>query len=81
MILELERTFYKPRLCKSASKPFSGSDWIFEVKWDGFRALAYVNGRFSLKSRNGIEFKYNFPEICELKQLAHDVVLDGELGS
>lgn len=77
--MELVKTFYKPVLCKTAPKPFSNSDWIFEVKWDGFRALAYVNGKFSLQSRNGSEFKFNFPEICELKELTHNVVLDGEL--
>jgi ATP-dependent DNA ligase len=32
--------FYKPMLAKSVSKPFSGMDWIFEIKWDGFRAIA-----------------------------------------
>ena len=59
--------------------PFSHKDWLFEVKWDGFRAIATVNDHFSLKSRNGIELKYNFPEISELKQLAQNVVVDGEL--
>jgi bifunctional non-homologous end joining protein LigD len=34
--------FYKPMLAKPISKPFSGKDWIFETKWDGFRAIAYV---------------------------------------
>jgi len=29
--------FYKPMLAKSVSKPFSGKDWLFEIKWDGFR--------------------------------------------
>jgi bifunctional non-homologous end joining protein LigD len=33
--------YYKPMLAK-VSKPFSSDDWIFEVKWDGFRAIAYV---------------------------------------
>jgi bifunctional non-homologous end joining protein LigD len=70
---------YKPMLAKNCPKPFSHKDWLFEVKWDGFRALAYVDGRFYLKSRNGNEFKYNFPEITELKSLTENVVLDGEL--
>ena len=66
-------------LAQAVSKPLSSNDWIFEVIWDGFRALAYVNDRFSLKSRNDNEFKYNFPEIAELKQLSSKVVVDGEL--
>lgn len=71
--------FFKPMLAKPVSKPFSNSDWIFEIKWDGFRAIAYVNERFSLKSRNDNELKFNFPEIEELTQLAKNVVVDGEI--
>jgi DNA ligase D-like protein (predicted ligase)/DNA ligase D-like protein (predicted 3'-phosphoesterase) len=74
----MKRT-YKPMLAKLASQPFSGKDWIFEIKWDGFRAIAYVNDDFSLRSRNQKELKYNFPELDELKRLARNVVLDGEI--
>jgi bifunctional non-homologous end joining protein LigD len=41
--------------------------------------IAHVKDKVSLKSRNGLELSYNFPEISELKQLTCDVVLDGEL--
>ena len=71
--------FYKPMLAKSTAKLFSSKDWIFELKWDGFRVTAYVNEGFSLKSRNGKELKYNFPEVEELRQLAKNVVVDGEI--
>ena len=70
---------YKPMLAKEADKPFSDEDWIFEIKWDGFRALAYVNEKVSLRSRNNKELIDNFPELHELKQLARNVVLDGEI--
>lgn len=70
---------YKPMLAREAEKPFSDSDWIFEVKWDGFRALAYIDKEFSLLSRNGKELRYNFPELDELKRQEHEVVLDGEI--
>ena len=70
---------YKPMLAREADKPFSDKDWIFEIKWDGFRAIAYVNQALNLRSRNGKELKYNFPELEELKQQAHEVVLDGEI--
>jgi bifunctional non-homologous end joining protein LigD len=69
---------YKPMLAKNFPKPFSHNDWLFEVKWDGFRALAYVKDGFSLRSRNDNELKRNFPKIEELRVLAKDVVLDGE---
>ncbi len=46
--------FYKPMLAKSISKPFSGKDWIFKTKWDGFGAIAYVkDDLFTIQSRNG----------------------------
>jgi bifunctional non-homologous end joining protein LigD len=66
-------------LAKVAGEAFSGKNWIFEVKWDGFRAIAYVDGCFSLKSHNGNELKNAFPELEELRRLAKNVVLDGEI--
>src|SRR3989337_1289821 len=71
--------FYKPMLALATSKPFSDKDWIFEIKWDGFRALAYVNEEFSLRSRNNKELKDSFPELEELKRLTRNAVLDGEI--
>ncbi len=70
---------YKPMLAKEASKPFSSKDWIFEIKWDGFRAIAHVDGNVSLRSRNGRELRHNFPELEELRQITRNVVLDGEI--
>jgi len=70
---------YKPMLAKLAHQPFSSEEWFFEIKWDGFRAIAYVNEELSLRSRNGKELKYNFPELEELQQLTSNVVLDGEI--
>jgi bifunctional non-homologous end joining protein LigD len=66
-------------LARLASEPFSNKDWIFEIKWDGFRAIAYVNEELSLKSRNEKELKYNFPELEELRQSTGNAVLDGEI--
>ena len=71
--------FYKPMLAKSVSKPFSGKDWIFEIKWDGFRAIAYVDDFFTIQSRNAKELKHFFPELEELRKLAKNVVVDGEI--
>jgi bifunctional non-homologous end joining protein LigD len=66
-------------LAKSISKPFSGKNWIFETKWDGFRAIAYVDDFYTLQSRNSKELKYAFPELEELRKLAKNVVVDGEI--
>ena len=75
----MNRHMYKPMLALPAPKPFSNKDWIFEIKWDGFRAIAYVDEEFSLKSRNGKELKNNFPELSELTRLASNLVVDGEI--
>jgi DNA ligase D-like protein (predicted ligase) len=73
------RRLYKPMLAKTAESPFSSKDWIYEVKWDGIRAISYVSSDFSIKSRNDVELAHNFPELEELRELAPNTVLDGEL--
>jgi bifunctional non-homologous end joining protein LigD len=75
----MSRHIYRPMLAKVAEEAFSDKGWVFEVKWDGFRAIAYVEEPFSLKSRNGKELKNNFPELQELNKLASKIVVDGEI--
>jgi len=75
----MSRHVYRPMLARVAEKAFSGKDWIFEIKWDGFRAIAYIDEDLSLKSRNGNELRQNFPELNELLQLSSNVVVDGEI--
>jgi DNA ligase D-like protein (predicted ligase)/DNA ligase D-like protein (predicted 3'-phosphoesterase) len=70
---------YKPMLAQVADAPFDSEEWIFEVKWDGIRAISYINDETSIRSRNDKELKYNFPELAELRTLAKNVVLDGEM--
>ncbi|MCZ7356615.1 MAG: non-homologous end-joining DNA ligase [Candidatus Methanoperedens sp.] len=70
---------YKPMLARSAEAPFSSDNWIFEVKWDGIRAISYVKKELSIRSRNQKELMVNFPELSELKDLTRDTVLDGEI--
>jgi DNA ligase D-like protein (predicted ligase)/DNA ligase D-like protein (predicted 3'-phosphoesterase) len=75
----MSRPIYRPMLAKVVKEAFSDKDWFFEVKWDGFRAIAYIEEPFSLKSRNEKELKDNFPELQELKKLAKNIVVDGEI--
>ena len=70
---------YSPMLAGEAKAPFSSPDWIYEIKWDGIRALSYVDGELSIRSRNGKELKDRFPELEELRELAEGAVLDGEI--
>jgi DNA ligase D-like protein (predicted ligase)/DNA ligase D-like protein (predicted 3'-phosphoesterase) len=75
----MNRRIYKPMLARVAPEPFSDKDWIFEVKWDGFRAIGYIEGLYSLRSRNQKELKNNFPEFSELTRLGTNIVVDGEI--
>jgi DNA ligase D-like protein (predicted ligase)/DNA ligase D-like protein (predicted 3'-phosphoesterase) len=72
-------TLLRPMLAESAERPFSSGDWIFEVKWDGIRAISYVYEELSIRSRSGRELRQNFPELGELRDLTSNVTLDGEI--
>ncbi|MFZ1798595.1 MAG: DNA ligase D [Chitinophagaceae bacterium] len=73
--------FYKPMLATLVDKPFDDADWIFEIKWDGYRAIADCqDNTIKLYSRNGLSFSDKFPQIAEaLTALPHEAVLDGEI--
>lgn len=57
------------------------SGWRYEMKWDGFRAVARVSGdEVTLTSRNGLDLTPTFPELAALADaVTGDVVLDGEI--
>ncbi len=71
----------KPMLAKLAEKPFEGDDWIFEIKWDGYRAIAEISkNKIALYSRNGISFNNTFAPVAQaLKAAKGEAVLDGEI--
>lgn len=71
----------KPMLTTLVDKPFSSPDWLFEMKWDGYRAIGtHTSQAVELYSRNGLDFTERYPEITEaLHQLNHSLVLDGEV--
>jgi bifunctional non-homologous end joining protein LigD len=71
----------KPMLATVIKEPFDDPAWIFEVKWDGYRALAEIrDGVVSLYSRNGISFNKKFSPIVEsLRKSGFDAVMDGEI--
>lgn len=71
----------KPMLATKAPEIFNKANWIYELKWDGYRALANIQkGKVDLYSRNGISFKAKFKEIYDqLKNIPHDAILDGEV--
>ena len=74
------KKFIKPMLSDSKSEPFDGKDWAFEIKWDGYRAIADLRNDIQLYSRNGLSFAEKFKKIVNsLKLQDHEMVLDGEL--
>ncbi|MEJ7682893.1 MAG: hypothetical protein WKG06_34565 [Segetibacter sp.] len=68
-------------LAKETDKPFSKEDWIYEIKWDGYRAIAEVNNKdVKLYSRKGNSFLSTYPEVVEeLSKMKLNAVLDGEI--
>jgi bifunctional non-homologous end joining protein LigD len=71
----------QPMLATAVKEPFNHPDWIFEVKWDGYRAVAEIqDDRVSLHSRNLISFDKKFLPITEaLRKFGFDAILDGEI--
>ena len=68
-------------LAKPYRHPFSHPDWLFELKYDGYRALALKEGdRVRVLSRLGNELGPKFPEVVDvLRALPGNLALDGEL--
>jgi bifunctional non-homologous end joining protein LigD len=72
----------RPMAAVLAKQPPTGSGWAWELKWDGVRALGYVDGgRVRLFSRRGNEVTHRYPELRKLGEVlgSLDVVLDGEI--
>lgn len=71
----------KPMLATLTEKAFDSSDWIFEIKWDGYRMISGLNkGEITLTSRNFISYTRKFPTIVKsLKLIKVNAVLDGEI--
>ncbi len=70
----------KPMLAVPA-QPFDDPDYFFEIKWDGYRCLAYLDGQTTLVSRNLKNITGTFPDLAGLNRCVKDkpLVLDGEI--
>jgi bifunctional non-homologous end joining protein LigD len=69
-------------LATATEKPFDDPAWIFEIKWDGYRAVSFIeNGRVRLVSRNQNDLSGRFPELQKLPEFiqAKSAILDGEV--
>jgi bifunctional non-homologous end joining protein LigD len=75
-------TVVHPMLATPTAKAFDNPDWLFEIKWDGYRAIAFIeNGKVRLVSRNQNELTTQFSELGSLPQFvkAERAILDGEI--
>jgi bifunctional non-homologous end joining protein LigD len=72
----------KPMLARTGALPTDDHRWAYEIKWDGVRGIAYIDGgRLRLEARSGREITARYPELRELgRALAgRQAVLDGEV--
>ncbi|HXB99388.1 MAG TPA: non-homologous end-joining DNA ligase [Terriglobales bacterium] len=75
-------TVIHPMLASLADHAFDNPDWLFEIKWDGYRAIAFVaGGRVRLMSRTQNDLTAQFSELGSLPQFvrAERAILDGEI--
>ncbi len=72
-----------PMLATAVDEPFDDPGWSFELKWDGYRAIAQIerDGTVAVVSRNGNDFTQKFPELQSLSEAFSErpVVVDGEI--
>lgn len=71
-----------PMLATPVEKPFDDPAWLFEIKWDGYRAVAFIrDGKVRLVSRNQNDLTASYRELHDLPRLvrAQTAILDGEI--
>lgn len=81
---KVRKTFpsdWKPQLATLANEIFDNNEWIFENKYDGYRALIQIKkGTVNLVSRNGISFNKKYEQLVEsFGMIKDDMILDGEI--
>jgi len=71
----------KPMLCTLTKEVVQDQDYLYEVKWDGYRIISYIeNNKVRMDSRSALDYTKKYPPVAKaLKELAHDAVLDGEV--
>jgi bifunctional non-homologous end joining protein LigD len=75
-------TAIQPMLASIAEDPFDDPNWVFEIKWDGYRVVSFIaNGKVRMVSRNQNDLGPRYPELRELPNLvnAKTAILDGEV--
>ena len=81
---KLMPTVIHPMLATPTDKAFDNPDWLFEIKWDGYRAVAFIeDGRVRLMSRTQNDLTAQFSELGSLPRFvkAERAILDGEIAA
>ena len=71
-----------PMMASLADRPPSGEKWLYEIKWDGVRAICFIeDGRLRIFSRTGNRAEQQYPELTVLPHYidAESAILDGEI--
>lgn len=72
--------FVPPQLCETLARPPSGSGWLHEIKFDGYRIQMRVLGdEVTLKTRKGLDWTAKYPAIARAAGNLHDAIIDGEI--
>jgi bifunctional non-homologous end joining protein LigD len=71
----------KPMLCTLTKDVVQDEDYLYELKWDGYRIVSYIkDGKVRMDSRSALDYTKKYPPVAKaLKELSHDAVLDGEV--
>jgi bifunctional non-homologous end joining protein LigD len=73
---------FEPMLATIGERSFSDPNWLFEIKWDGVRAMAWISdGSANFRARSGGDITKRYPELASLPEAlaAHEAILDGEI--
>ena len=72
--------FVEPQLCASVENPPSGSNWVHEIKFDGYRVQMRIeSGEVTLSTRKGLDWTEKFSAIAKQAAKLPDAIVDGEI--
>jgi bifunctional non-homologous end joining protein LigD len=74
-------SYVSPMLCTLTKEPIDDPDYLYEIKWDGYRIISYVNNdKVVMHSRSGLNYSAKYPNIVQgLMSLDHKLIIDGEV--